>query len=205
MYADLNPGAHVLSDQMPCLLKASRSLSVVLAPLLQMDKMRLIEEKKKSNPDSLAFHWIFYCVNTHYLYIDIRFTEYSVWHQQNSQSKNNNTTGSHFPPCRPQTSGHPTSWVVISLETSTTHRSFLGQAIPFHHRLGFGSSSDRPTLWSPHLCPFTSDLPVQLSPFPLRLRQLVHNQVVWWPWVSSRQALGWRRCLCKITFRVILG
>lgn len=46
MYADLNPGAHVLSDQMPCLLKASRSLSVVLAPLLQMDKMRLIEKKK---------------------------------------------------------------------------------------------------------------------------------------------------------------
>lgn len=46
MYADLNPGAHVLSDQMPCLPKASRSLSVVLAPLLQMDKMRLIEEKK---------------------------------------------------------------------------------------------------------------------------------------------------------------
>lgn len=46
MYADLNPGAHPLSDQMPCLLKASGSLSVVLATLLQMDKMRLIEEKK---------------------------------------------------------------------------------------------------------------------------------------------------------------
>lgn len=47
MYADLNPGAHPLSNQMPCLLKASRSLSDVLATLLQMDKMRLIEGKKK--------------------------------------------------------------------------------------------------------------------------------------------------------------
>jgi len=47
MYADLNPGAHLLSNQMPCLLKAYGSLSVVLATRLQMDKRRLIEEKKK--------------------------------------------------------------------------------------------------------------------------------------------------------------
>lgn len=54
MYADLNPGAHLLSSQMPCLLKASGSLSAILAPLLQMEKMRLIEEEIY-NPDSLIF------------------------------------------------------------------------------------------------------------------------------------------------------
>lgn len=56
MYADLNPGAHPQSNQMPCLLKASGSLSGVLATLLQMDKMRLIEGKKKCSPNSLTFH-----------------------------------------------------------------------------------------------------------------------------------------------------
>lgn len=42
MYADLNSGAYLLSNQMPCLLKASRILGVVVATLLQMDKVRLI-------------------------------------------------------------------------------------------------------------------------------------------------------------------
>lgn len=57
MYADLIPGAHPRSDQMPCLLKASGSLSDILMILLQIDKVRLIEEKKKQcSPNSLTFH-----------------------------------------------------------------------------------------------------------------------------------------------------
>lgn len=57
MYADLIPGAHPRSDQMPCLLKASGSLSDILMILLQIDKVRLIEEEKKQcSPNSLTFH-----------------------------------------------------------------------------------------------------------------------------------------------------
>lgn len=95
MYADLKPGAHPLSNQMPWLPKASRSLSIVLATLLQMDKMRLWLRKKKVT----LVVWLlieYFTVLTLIIYTDIRFTEYSVLHHQNSQSENNNITRSQF-------------------------------------------------------------------------------------------------------------
>lgn len=59
-----------------------------------------------------------------------------------------------------------------------------GLASTKHWQARLAKCSPFPFLWSPNLA----------IPSPQRLRQLVHHQVVWWPWVSSRQALGWDVC-----------
>lgn len=152
----------------------------------------------------MNFRWIFYCVNAYYLHIDIRFTDYSVLHQQNSQSKNNNISGSHFTPCPLWTSVHLTSWRVISLETSTAHRPFLGQAFPCCHWLGFWSSWQT-NLVKPSPLALNFWSPSQPAPFPLKVKA-VGSQASCLVTLGELQAgTGVRRCLCKTTCRMILG
>lgn len=99
---------------------------------------------------------------------------------------------------------HPTSWIVISLETSTAHRSFLGQAILSTSDL----ASDQARTDQHREVPTSSpSLPVSESsypPSPLKVKAVGSRPSGLVTLGELQAGTGVRRCLCKITFRMIL-